>query len=76
MNRQDRLSAHRVACRERIEKWLAVWIAMHPEEALGHESKAVGVRVAARELLDAMTRAERQAEAERLDAIPTLSEED
>jgi hypothetical protein len=74
MTQQDRLRAHRVAARKGIEKWIVVWTAMHPEEAL-REGEKDRIAMYARGLLGAMKDAERAAEAERLNAIPVLRDD-
>lgn len=74
MTQQDRLRAHRVAARKSIEKWIVVWTAMHPEEAL-REGEKDRIAMYARQLLGAMQKAEQAAETERLNAIPVLRDD-
>ena len=80
MTRQDRLRAHRAATRKSIEKWIVVWTAMHPDEALSYSGSGHSVAIDARQLLRAMEEAEqadaRRVEAERLNAIPVLPDDD
>ncbi len=75
MTHRERLHAHRVGARRRVEKWIVVWTAMHPEETL---RGGVGDSVVAhaRQLLTAMKEAEDAAAEEemtaRLNAIPVM----